>query len=776
MSEVSDVSASQHPASPVPPEEDAAVECLDDVTLPPGGRSWLRGRPDPYVCAEPPYLDARGRDMRIDLLRGYFVLAMILDHVRGPSPLYLLTGGNRFFTSAAEGFILTSGLVTGLVYRRMIARAGIGASLNKLLVRAGVLYLLTIGLTLAFLPLSEILYLPWAQGVSLANPLELIVSVLTLHRTYYLVDVMALYTVLFLIAPLAFILIAQGKTWVVLGFSWLLWGLYQFFPEAMALPWPMAGNYLFQLAPWQALFFSGLVLGAQQHRIPTLGCNGTRNALIITGLLTAGLIAGYFVLDPPTDAMPTQIALVSGVPLDVRLWFQENLFAKADVRPGRLFASAIVFSFLFFLTTHFWERIRRGLGWLLLPLGQHALYAYTVHVGAVALVALALAPLRLPYPGPQWLNALIQLAALLAIWALTRWQIAAPTPATRRYWHASPALLVVIAAAVLTWAPSPEHPGLVAPPTARVADAAARLARSYGTPVPPASVPRGTPQPLPTSSVTPQPIPESAAFDLSDGEQRISQWVGEIKGAVREYWFYSAALDRDMPYYIYLPPDYGVASRRYPTLYMLHGGGGHREEWLAYFLVDVADQQILDGQLSPMIIVLPQGDTGYWTNHTSDGPQWGDYVVRDLVSHIDASYRTLRSPAARGIGGLSMGGWGALHNAFRRPDIFGVVGAHSASFSTAEQPLTFLGSGDEFARKDPLQLAQVEPGIRALQIWIDAGDSDRWLAQSEELHKALAARNIPHFWQPYVGGHDWRYWREHVLDYLRFYGNALTRH
>ena len=59
----------------------------------------------------PQYITASGRDLRIDLLRGYFVLAMIIDHVLGVSPLWLITGGNRFFTSAAEGFILTSGLM-----------------------------------------------------------------------------------------------------------------------------------------------------------------------------------------------------------------------------------------------------------------------------------------------------------------------------------------------------------------------------------------------------------------------------------------------------------------------------------------------------------------------------------------------------------------------------------------------------------------------------------------------------------------------------------------
>jgi hypothetical protein len=108
--------------------------CHDDVMLPPGGRP----RPVPILDhgPEPCYIDRHGRDLRIDLLRGFFVVAMIIDHVRGPSPLHLLTGGNRFYASAAEGFILTSGLVAGLVYHRLIERNGLGPALLKVLKRA----------------------------------------------------------------------------------------------------------------------------------------------------------------------------------------------------------------------------------------------------------------------------------------------------------------------------------------------------------------------------------------------------------------------------------------------------------------------------------------------------------------------------------------------------------------------------------------------------------------------------------------------------------------
>ena len=92
---------------------------------------WSDRPQDAAGGVRPVYITAQGRDLRIDLLRGFFVLAMIVDHVRGASPLYLLTGSNRFFVSAAEGFILLSGLMAGFIYRRVVARDGLAAAVRK---------------------------------------------------------------------------------------------------------------------------------------------------------------------------------------------------------------------------------------------------------------------------------------------------------------------------------------------------------------------------------------------------------------------------------------------------------------------------------------------------------------------------------------------------------------------------------------------------------------------------------------------------------------------
>ena len=108
---------------------------------------------------------------------------------------------------------------------------------------------------------------------------------------------------------------------------------------------------------------------------------------------------------------------------------------------------------------------------------------------------------------------------------------------------------------------------------------------------------------------------------------------------------------------IHPPLGYEQTTRRYPVLYMLHGGGGVLDEWAALGVFEAADREIQAGTLQPMIIVLPQGDKSYWTNGINNTPPYGDYMAYEVTADIDAAFGTIRDRLARAIGGLSMGTW-----------------------------------------------------------------------------------------------------------------------
>ena len=718
-------------------------------------------RPIP-VHREPSAPISGGRDLRLDLLRGFCVFAMVVDHIAGPSFLYGLTGGNRFYTSAAEAFIFISGLVVGLVYRRIIVRDGLGAALRRGVDRVLTLYLLTVTLTLLFIPAWELLVTRRAQGVNFQDPAAFIVSVLTLHRTYYLVDIPLLYTFLILTAPLVLLLLSQGRTVLVLGASWTLWLLYQLFPEQADVPWPIAGNYLFYASAWQVFFFNGIVLGWHHSELSQRLVNFPRRPmLVLSGLGFAALIVLYQLLDrlPRLASDPEQAT-------NIQLFFIEAVFGKSDVRPGRIVASIVVFGFFYLLVSEAWRPLYRSLGWFLLPLGRSALYAYAAHVVLAVPAAVLLDSLTIPERYARPVNAAVQIATLLAIWLLIKGRVLAVSPSSGRARFVWPATAVLACALLLPLDPSPTLPGFAsAAPESEPFDL--RVGRAFGTPVPGSPLRgEGTAVPLPRPSLRQVQAP------LRRGEPRVSEYVGSIRGTFRNVEFFSRALDRDMPYFVYLPPGYETENRRYPVLYLLHGNSGSYEEWAAYGLIDRADRMIVSKEILPLVIVLPQGDFSYWVNLV-DGPAYGDYLTRDLSRHIGATYRILPGREHRAIGGLSMGGTGALIQAFGNTQAFGVVGAHSPSLPE-EGARDFLGEGRDFALRDPISLAAQASGLDDLWIWIDMGDDDAWLPRAELLDDVLEGRGIEHQFVVLPGDHYGGYWRRVVPEYLRFYDAGLN--
>ena len=701
------------------------------------------------------YHSTSARDLRFDLLRGFAVVAMVVDHLAGPSPLYVLTGGNRFFTSAAEAFVLISGIVTGQVYGRMSRREDLGATLLRLLRRGWSLYLLTLGLTMIArsLGLAES---GDSDGVTQRTPVGLLWSIVTLHQTAYLVDVPLLYTLLLLSAPVALLLMHQGRTWVVVLGSLALWGGQQLFAGAPDVPWPIAGNNLFEFGAWQVLFFAGMTLGYHREYLQTrISRQLERGLLLVSGVGFAALLLLFGVVQLSAN----------GPALGPTL--QEHGFAKSDLQIGRLVASGIVLAFFFLLATRFWLPLRACLGWLLLPLGQNALYAYTAHT-AMALVV------HSRFSVDEWpssVNALAQLGGVALIWVAIRVRLLFPTGGTRRWLMLAPVPLAAVLLLVPTQyrlSTGPSQPAVVA----AASDDAVRLARVFGTPIPR----QQTPSRVPVSRESFSPRQSGMSSEAITLPPPMAKLIGaRIQGSFRESTFHSAALDRQMSYYMYLPPDVDPSgARRYPVLYMLHGGSGSKDEWPAYGLIDAVDRLIAAGEIKPIIVVLPQGDSGYWVNQANNGPHWGDYVAQDVVMTVDRAAPTLADRDHRAVAGLSMGGAGALQLAFNHPDVFRVVGAHSPSLHLDDGTFPILGSGAAFAAREPLMLAAEAEGIDQLDIWIDAGDQDPWLERDEMLHQALVERGIVHQWSVLTGGHEGPYWQRNLETYLKAYDAALT--
>jgi hypothetical protein len=300
--------------------------------------------------------------------------------------------------SAAEGFVLLSGFTMGMVHSVTIHRQGIRAMFQKVFGRAWFLYGVTVLLTIAFAATSTELGTPYAGLMTPArSKLDFTFSVVTFHRTYSLTDILVLYTLLVAAAGPALWLIARGYTPLVLGASATAWTIAQLAPDRVPRAWQIIDGG-FPFSAWQLIFFLGLAIGFHRDR---LAAYLRPRRLLAFGV--GALVALYVV---------RAVAMAVLGPVDGTADVHELLFDKNAARVGRIFALFAAAAFAYTAVTLVWIPVRRYAGGVLLPMGQRALFAYSVQLFAVAFFASELmAPVRLDRE-----NALFQATAVGMVW------------------------------------------------------------------------------------------------------------------------------------------------------------------------------------------------------------------------------------------------------------------------------------------------------------------------------------------------------------------------
>ena len=219
---------------------------------------------------------------------------------------------------------------------------------------------------------------------------------------------------------------------------------------------------------------------------------------------------------------------------------------------------------------------------------------------------------------------------------------------------------------------------------------------STATATRPTSTPTRTLTPAPTRTPTQTPLP-SGRSELQNNELASAAIVGNLDptrnlpAEIGDCHWQQPDPRIICHVQVFLPPGYFDGARRYPVLYLLHGWGGwdtriHDSEWDLYKTFTIADNMMRAGQMPPLIIVVPEGGHNYWFNHAVDNERWGDYVAAEVVNYVDATFRTLPRRESRAIGGLSMGGLGAIQLALNHPAEFSVVGMRSPTLRRIGDP------------------------------------------------------------------------------------------
>ena len=359
-----------------------------------------------------PTLPAR-RIIELDLLRGFFIVVIILDHLQfWPSPLQYLTGQGRLWVSAAEGFFIISGLLIGYLRAYKGARESLKDLSIKLWKRAGMLWLWCVIITAAVLALSAFLpgptaLLPEAPGADIASSWPVLVwNIITTNYASDWIYFLRLYAIMLALTPVFLWFIRKG--------------------HALAFFALMVGAYLFSLAfgfneaalQWQALYFGAGFIGWKLEAILAwFARRPTLRSATIFGLIVAALssmifsyfmVHGWSYVESPTTS----------ISLDTYLSIRSNVDPVFSNNPMAL--PRILLSFLWFGGLLALFHVGRGwlerfFGWLLLDFGRASLSAYCLQAIVLVFVLKAVQP-----TGNYWLNALAGIVLLVLVWGLLK--------------------------------------------------------------------------------------------------------------------------------------------------------------------------------------------------------------------------------------------------------------------------------------------------------------------------------------------------------------------
>lgn len=255
----------------------------------------------------------------------------------------------------------------------------------------------------------------------------------------------------------------------------------------------------------------------------------------------------------------------------------------------------------------------------------------------------------------------------------------------------------------------------------------------------------------------------------------------------------SKILKGERKYAVYLPPDYETSDRSYPVLYLLHGSGDDQTGWVQFGeVLNITDKAIREGNATPMIIIMPDANTGrrgYFNDPKGDW-NYEDFFFKELVPYVEKKYRIKGEKRFRAVAGLSMGGGGSFVYALHHPEMF----SSACPLSAATGPLTVDDAKKQLIKINPdvadstvtayynrqsvvaLVNNMADDQKKAVRWYIDDGDDDFLYEGNCLVHIAMRKKDIPHEFRIRDGGHTWTYWRASLPEVLAFVSQGFHQY
>jgi enterochelin esterase-like enzyme len=260
--------------------------------------------------------------------------------------------------------------------------------------------------------------------------------------------------------------------------------------------------------------------------------------------------------------------------------------------------------------------------------------------------------------------------------------------------------------------------------------------------------------------------------------------IGKVpQGQVRDVWYESKVTGGWRHAMVYLPPDYeSQPKKRYPVLYLQHGGGENETGWIRQGRANfILDNLIAAGEAKPMIIVMAHGYARRAGSPAPDfsGPTLGnpraaqarnemakvfeDDVIQALIPFVDRTYRTIADRDHRAMAGLSMGGFQTFHVTLNNLDKFSYIGGFSGIGGMLDDRQYDLKTDFNGVFADPAAFGKK---VRLLYFGVGTAEAERFTVRIRALHEAMKAAGVEHvYWESPGTDHEWQTWRRNLKDF-----------
>jgi len=338
------------------------------------------------------------RDLRIDFIRGFVMIILIVVHINMIS-YYDYIAWERFgVVTGAEGFVMLSGVILGLLSRLRMEHDGFGSTVNKqfnrafLLYRTNIFVILSILVVNLFVDATAVMTFTTSDGLhtyhlypdfSLFTEYhdKIIAKFIMLRYGPHQFQILGLYVVLMIFSPFILWLLSKKRVGLVLAFSWMIYFGNNGFHVR---PTGAQFEYAFPILTWQILFVHGLVIGYYRNEIWNF-FHSKKGAWVFA--LSVVLFLGFlfFTYNNPLSQISNYFRL-DYIDPDLFRTIYKHYFPKNTLGIGRLINDFVMLIVSYALLSYLWQPIYKLFGWFFIPIGQASLYVFILHVYACIVI------------------------------------------------------------------------------------------------------------------------------------------------------------------------------------------------------------------------------------------------------------------------------------------------------------------------------------------------------------------------------------------------------